>query len=125
MRELWKVIQWDIVGAQFITFIIHYVCTDHKKVLELDPSQSTARQAVMVSLLCLAKQWHARTPRTVKILDKIPCIKQIFFLLFLQYLPDKIKEEHEKLKADMMGEYYLYILPILIFRFFIVFLQAN
>lgn len=57
------------LGVQQVTLkISHYITIDYKKALEIDPSLTTARQAVL-------------------------------------YLPDKIKEQNEKLKEEMLGRF--------------------
>ena len=69
---------------------------DYKKVLELDPSQTSARQACMVSSL---------TPGTHQTgtVSLSNCLS--LYLSVSQRLPQQIQERNEKLKEEMMSTY--------------------
>ena len=75
-----------------------HLTSDYKKVLELDPSQPTARQAIVVSMLPVT--WRPLAFWSVK--QSSSGVSS--FSGPLQYLPEKIKEQQEKLKAEMLGE---------------------
>ena len=60
--------------------------SDYKKVIEMDPSQMAARRALVVGDVTL---YNIQTM----------CVWK------LQYLPEKIAEQREKLKTEMLGTY--------------------
>ena len=94
MKKHWKV-SLSLHGTATQCFKVHLKFSpDYKKALELDPSQPNARQAMMVGPLHVS----------VHCLARIGIMTNLILPLSLQYLPDKVKEQQEKLKAEMLGK---------------------
>lgn len=75
---------------------------DYQKVLERDPSQTSARQACMVSSLTARLKWLMLCPVGA---DRINCRQSLTSdLYFSQRLPQQINERNEKLKEEMLGK---------------------